>query len=51
MSKSFLISKGQKVLNDIKPIDYNFYNLDREERYDFCFQKTIEYTQFAKNIY
>jgi|LakMenEpi03Aug12_release.lakeMendotaPanAssembly.Ray.scaffolds.fasta_scaffold2920761_1 hypothetical protein len=48
MSKSFLILKGQKVLNDIKPIDYNFYNLDREERYDFCFQKTIEYTEFAK---
>ena len=30
--------KGDKVLREIKPIDYNFYNLDREERYDFCFK-------------
>jgi hypothetical protein len=34
------------LLEEIKPIDYNFYNLDRSDRYEFTFKKTIELTNF-----
>lgn len=40
---------GEKVIKDIEPITYNFYNLDREQRYDFTFKKTLEYVDFVKN--
>jgi hypothetical protein len=35
-------------MNEIEPINYNFYNLDREERYDFTFKKSLQYIEFTE---
>ncbi len=43
----YIQTMRSKLLEQIEPIDYNmFYNLDRNERYDIAFKKTIELTEF-----
>ena len=38
---------GEKLVNEIQPIDYNYYNLDRDERFDFSFKKSCELIEFC----
>jgi acyl-CoA oxidase len=42
----FLMDLRDKMIKKIEPINYKFYNLDRADRYDFVFKKSLEVIEF-----
>lgn len=45
----FKIKIGKKLVNEIKPIYYeNFYNLDRDDKFQMMMKKSLEIFEFIQ---
>ena len=45
---NFLLILGKKLVNEIKPIfEENFYNLDRDRKYQMILKKSLELVEFV----